>query len=95
VTIAAGVFLSDPSVAQLADLTTAVLSRLPRTVVCGEDAQPVVIERREGEGFVARWQADPPAAGRVVQLRIEDGGVYRISANIARRSSANERRCSW
>jgi hypothetical protein len=79
--------MADQSAAELAELTFNVLPALPCDVVCtvgddGADSQRVVMERREGDGFVARWPADPPRLGSMVHLSVEDAGVYRISAKI-------------
>jgi hypothetical protein len=83
-----GVFMADQSAAELAELTFNVLSALPCGVVCAvgddgdEDPQRVVVERREGDGFVARWPADPPRLGSMVHLSVEGAGVYQISAKV-------------
>jgi hypothetical protein len=81
--------MSNQTPAELAELTISVLSVFPHELASplAEDAsrtEQVVLERAEGELFVARWSGEPPDvdAEREFRLAGEDA-VYLLTATVA------------
>jgi hypothetical protein len=73
------------STADLAELAMSILPPLPCAVACASPDRPgrpemVVMERRTGDHFLARWPLEAPPAGAKVELRIQGDEIYLLRA---------------
>jgi hypothetical protein len=81
--------MSNQTPAELAELTISVLSAFPYELASPliDDAsrtEQVVLERAEGELFVARWSAEPPDLDAEREFRLAgDDAVYLLTATVA------------
>src|SRR6266516_3155613 len=83
------VVMPHQSAAELAELTMSVLPSLPHEVVSpltgdATRTEAVMLERLDGEMFVARWDHDAPDVGVEREFRLAgDQAVYLLSATVA------------
>jgi PilZ domain len=81
--------MSNQTPTELAELTISVLSAFPHELASPliEDpsrTEQVVLERAEGELFVARWSGEPPDVDAEREFRLAgDDAVYLLTATVA------------
>jgi hypothetical protein len=78
--------ISNQAYSELAELTCSIVPSLPYELIAHRADDParserVMLERRHGDEFVARWPGATPARGSSLELRLAGAGaVYLLSA---------------